>query len=33
MANKNTEIDVYEGVIMVEKAWRIGVSALTIQNC
>jgi hypothetical protein len=29
---KITKIDVYEAVIMLEKAWRIGVSALTIQN-
>ena len=29
----STEIDVYEAVIMLEKAWHIGMSALTIQNC
>jgi hypothetical protein len=33
MANKGIGIDVYEVVIMLEKAWRIGVRALTIQNC
>jgi hypothetical protein len=33
MANRSIEIDVYEAVIMLEKAWCIGVSALTIQNC
>jgi hypothetical protein len=33
MADRSTEIDVYEAVIIVEKAWLIGVSALTIQNC
>jgi hypothetical protein len=33
MANRSIKIDVYEAVIMLEKTWRIEVSASTIQNC
>ena len=32
-ANKVFAINVYQAVIMVEHAWRIGVTTSTIQNC
>lgn len=33
MDNKSLEIDVYRATIMFEKAWHIGISSSTIQNC
>jgi hypothetical protein len=32
-ANKVFVIDIYQVVVMIERAWRVGVTTSTIQNC
>ena len=32
-ANKVFAIDMYQVVVIIERAWRVGVTTLTIQNC
>ena len=33
MAERKFVIDVYQAVVMVERTWRVGVTAQTIKNC